>query len=399
MTFMDRMKAPDFLKGIAIIGIIMQHAYEGVYGTSADHDLFSFFPGLFTTYFRFDLRSLSSISQSILKLTEMGYQGVHVFVIIAGFLAIYSTNKVAFEPYRYYGRRFSRIYPLYWIALSGVIAFDVLVYGKLAEVHLGGATNMQILGMYLGFYDNSTNAWVLNPALWFITMVIQLFMFFPLLRGLLIRVKDVKFLVLTGALSTIFLYIFMNSSPLAGYFAGCWLFEFAFGMVLANRFEKFEKILSSFKFMIFLVPVYFIGFYLANFAVVWPIGRQLYGVSLTLFLWTLYNLLVKVKSLKIITNAFVFVGVNSYALFLINLPFIHKYFDLVSNYAASWSGPIFGSPYNFMYLPIQSYLIILLSYIVVMLFIAFVLTKTDNFLHRKLYSWGSKQSSMKVSDN
>ncbi len=396
---MDRMKAPDFVKGIAIIGIIMQHSYEGIYATSPSHDLFSFLKeGVFTTYFRFDLSSLSSISKGILKLTEMGYQGVHVFVIIAGFLAIYSTNKVVFEPYRYYGRRFSRVYPLYWIALSGVIAFDVLVYGRALGVYLGGATNMQILGMYLGFYDNSSNAWVLNPALWFITMVIQLFMFFPLLRGLLIRVKDVTFLVLMGALSTIFLYIFMNSSPLAGDFAGCWLFEFAFGMVLANRFTKFEKILSSFKFLIFLVPVYFIGFYLANFAVVWPVARQLYGVSLTLFLWTLYNLLVKVKFLKIITSVFVFVGVNSYALFLINLPFIHKYFDLVSNHTVSFNLPIFGSTFNFMHLPIQSYLIILLSYIVVMLFIAFVLTKTDNFLHRKLYSWGSKQSGMKYSD-
>ena len=395
---MDRMKAPDFVKGIAIIGIVMQHSYEGLFGFSG-HDLFSFLKeGVFTTYFRFDLSSLSSISKGILKLTEMGYQGVHVFVIIAGFLAIYSTNKVTFEPYRYYGRRFSRVYPLYWIALSVVIAFDVLVYGKAVGVYLGGATNMQILGMYLGFFDNSSNAWVLNPALWFITMVIQLFIFFPLLRGLLIRVKDVTFLVLMGALSTIFLYIFMNSSPLAGDFAGCWLFEFAFGMVLANRFAKFEKILASFKFLIFLVPVYFIGFYLANFAVVWPIARQLYGVSLTLFLWTLYNLLFKVKFLKIVTSAFVFVGVNSYALFLINLPFIHKYFDLVSNHAISFNHPIFGSPYNLMFFPIQSYLTILLSYIVVMSFIAFVLTKTDNFLHRKLYSWGSKQSGMEVSD-
>ena len=392
---MDRMKAPDFVKGVAIIGIVMQHCYEGLFGWPG-HDLFSFLKeGVFSTYFRFDLSSLSSISKGMLKLTVMGYQGVHVFVIIAGFLAIYSTRNISFEPYRYYGRRFSRIYPLYWIALSGVIVFDVLVYGVAAATYMG-ATNMQILGMYLGFYPNDTGAWILNPALWFITLIIQLFIFFPLLRGLLIRVKDVIFLVLMGILSTTFLYIFMYSNPLAGDFAGCWLFEFSFGMVLANRFKKFEKILSSFKFLILLIPIYFIGFYLANFAEAWPIARQLYGVSLTLFLWTLFNLLIKVKFLKTITGAFVFVGVNSYALFTINLPFIHKYFDTVSGHAISFTHPIFGNPYNLTYLPIQQYLLILLSYILIMVFLAFALTRIDNILHQKLYSWCSKQSDTNV---
>jgi peptidoglycan/LPS O-acetylase OafA/YrhL len=382
-----RMATPDFVKGVAIIGIIMYHTYLYIFGQPM-LDLFSFEEGIFFNYFKFNLNSAFTISNSILNLTGMGYQGVPVFVIVAGFLAIQSTKNISFKTYRYYGKRFLRIYPLYWIALSGTIAYYVLMYGKAAHIHMGGATNMQIFGMYIGFYPMDTNSWVLNPVFWFITLIIQLIIFFPLLRGLLIRVKDVKFLILMGILSTVFLYILMYSFPWAGLFGGCWLFEFGFGMVLANQFTKFEKILSSFKFLILLIPVYFIGFYLANFAEVWPIGRQLYGIALTLFLWTLYNLLVKVRFLKIVTNTFIFVGVNSFALFLIHMPFTRTYFEIVSGKLGHQVlfayQPIFGEILNLMYLPIQFYFLILLSYIVVMVCIAFVLTKTDNLLHKKL---------------
>ena len=351
--------------------------------------MFAYLEGGLISHYQFSLSSLATISSGLLKLTALGYQGVSVFVVMAGFLALWTTRNMKFEVYRYYGRRFCRLYPLYWIALSLVIMFRILEFRmnpfayEEGEIVMRGG--MRILGMYIGFYPMDTYSWILNPSLWFMTMIIQLFMFFPLLRGLLLRVKDVKFLILMGIFSFVFLYIFRFTSPLAGQFAGCWLFEFSFGMVMANNLSGFDKMLSGIKIMPLLFLAYLLGFFLGSYSDTWPIGRPLYGIALAMLLWSIYNNAEKVRIFKALSRVFVLIGVNSYALYLINQPLVHTYFDLVSSHAVSFTHPIFGSEYNLTVLPIERYLLIMLSFLILVVFLSYVLTRVDNCLQKKLH--------------
>jgi len=137
-----RIKAVDFAKGVAILIIVIFHGYEAVFGWPG-HDLFAFLPGgLVSRYFSSD--SFYD-PRSLLKLTALGYQGVSVFVVMAGFLAVWSTRDKEFNPYEYLVKRFCRIYPLYWIALTIVIIFNILVHGSAL------ASSLHIYGMYLGY--------------------------------------------------------------------------------------------------------------------------------------------------------------------------------------------------------------------------------------------------------
>jgi hypothetical protein len=148
-----------------------------------------------------------------------------------------------------------------------------------------------------------------------------------------------------------------------------------------------------------LALAYIVGFSLGAFPEVWPLARPLYGISLTLFVWTVYNIIRNVWGLKWIARAFVFIGVNSYALYLINQPFIQDYFLFIASLFRdpSWSEalyfahPIFGSSSNSITLSPDKYILILLSYTVLMIFLAYILTKLDNQIQKKLVGWSTKR--------
>jgi peptidoglycan/LPS O-acetylase OafA/YrhL len=384
---MEKVEVVDFAKGVAIFAIIIFHGYEAMFGWPG-HDLCSFLQGGLIQWYSFSFNNLTSIYMGLLKLTSLGYQGVSVFVVMAGFLAVWSTRSREFDPYRYLGRRLYRLFPLYWIALAGCTVFNILVYGKAL------ASTLDIFSMYVGYYPIGTSAWVLNPSFWFITLIIQLYVFFPVLRGVHVRLNSVAFLFLMGILSFVSTHTLMYVSPLAGQFFGCWLLEFSFGMVIATKFERVDKILSRIVMLIPLALAYIVGFFLGSYPDAWPIARPLYGIALTLFIWTVYNAIRSRWGLKWVGKAFVFVGVNSYALYLINQPFIQDYFIFISSFTGehlSFANPIQGSMYNLMTYPLDRYILLLLIYVMFVIIPAYVLTKVDNRIQRTLVTWSTKQ--------
>ena len=152
---MEKIEVVDFAKGVAIFAIVIFHGYEAIFGWPG-HDLCSFLQGGLLEYY------FSSEYIDFLKLTSLGYQGVSVFIVMAGFLAMWSTRNKVFDPYQYLGRRLYRLFPLYWIALAACTVFNILVYGKaLAPI-------LDIFAMYIGYYPIGTDSWVLNPSFWYI---------------------------------------------------------------------------------------------------------------------------------------------------------------------------------------------------------------------------------------
>jgi len=126
------------------------------------------------------------------------------------------------------------------------------------------------------------------------SLIIQLYFLFPYLQRLLTNIGERRFLLLSALFSILFLRVFSNMWILAGVFFGCWLLEFSIGMVMANHYSKISSTLGA-KTIVPLFTGYILGLYLSSSPLTWPLGRPLYGITLTLFLWSLYNIIKNVN--------------------------------------------------------------------------------------------------------
>jgi peptidoglycan/LPS O-acetylase OafA/YrhL len=375
-----RLRGVDWVKGFTIIAITVFHCYEAIYGWPG-HDLFGYLWWGLVRAYMIDISSWESVSRGLLKLTSLGYQGVHVFVILSGFLQML-TNRER-KVFDYYSRRFLRIYPLYWMAVLGVVTLNLFIYGG------PGATLLQLWGVFWGY----SPILPLNPSFWFVMLIVQLYLLFPVLRKVLGLVKERMFLAGTGLVSVLSLFLLSRMSPWAGFFVGGWLFEFSLGMVLANHRSGVESRLRGWKSIIVFSGVYLIGFGLSNFRETWPLGRPIYGVALTLFLWSVYNTLGGVGLLDGLNRLLVFVGRNSYAMFLINQPFIQEYYLMFGSLDLTFRNQIIGNRTNFSILPISRFLIVELNYLTLVVFLAYLLTEIDKYLTKQISSLRSRKSS------
>ena len=84
-----RLESIDFVKGLAITGILFYNCYEAIYGWTA-YDLFSYLNGGLISAYSINTNSLESTLRSLLKITGLGYQGVSVFIVLSGFLQVLS---------------------------------------------------------------------------------------------------------------------------------------------------------------------------------------------------------------------------------------------------------------------------------------------------------------------
>jgi len=192
-----RLEVVDFVKGVAITAIVIFHTYEAIYGW-AGHDLFDLMPwGLLRGYI-IDFSSWESISRGFLRLTSFGYQGVHVFVVLSGFLQMWASRDREINIREYYFKWFLRLYPVYWLVILSVITLNLTVHGVL------GATPTQILLLFLGWAGVGLP---FNSALWFMVLVVQLYLVFPLLHILLKDLGERKFLMAMWIVSVAILFL------------------------------------------------------------------------------------------------------------------------------------------------------------------------------------------------
>src|SRR5438270_4651097 len=145
-----------------------------------------------------------------------------------------TTRRVEVGPIRWnawYWARFLRLYPMYWMAhlvylLSPFIARLEPVDSRIV---------LSLLG--LRFIDISMNFMYLNAAWWYFSMLIQLYLIFPLLFFAARRLGPSLFLILASGLGFFVRYLMLDVYPQHGFwilggFAICRLPEFALGMAL-----------------------------------------------------------------------------------------------------------------------------------------------------------------------
>jgi peptidoglycan/LPS O-acetylase OafA/YrhL len=277
-----RVEALDELKGVAILLVILYHA-GGVLDLSA---------------------------------APHGEVGVDMFVILSGIgLTLGSTAGGAG---RFLLRRFWRIYPAYWVALTAFLLGDAFIWNR----HFSAA---DILLHYLGLHGWCGDAYALsiNESFWFITLIISLYLVYVPLRRFVDR-PDL--LLLLGAVISMAptLYFYRTRQPvefdhlalrLPGFFLGL-----LFGRLLkTGRLDISANVALGGAFLlIFYIP------YTQNFifTTVW-VGAALmiaYAFAIRPFLGA---------GLR---GALKFLGDRSLEIFLLHQPLIREYNILVQRW-------------------------------------------------------------------
>jgi len=224
---MKRLLWIDISKGLAILFVAYFH--------------------FFTTYFQYgvlppaDWSNLAAGVLTILRLvwfkvSGLGFHAVGVFIILSGWTLMQSTQhraeSGAIAWSAWYGARFLRLYPMYWVA-----HLVYLVSPFVARLEpVDDRIILSLLG--LRFIDIQMNFMYLNAAWWYFSMLIQFYLMFPLLFLAARRLGSWWFLVIACSAGFFARYVLLVLWPQSGLwvlggFAVCRLPEFALGMSFA----------------------------------------------------------------------------------------------------------------------------------------------------------------------
>lgn len=171
---------------------------------------------------------------------QRGPQPVGVFIVLSGFGLTYSLTRTGYPRGGWglwYRKRLVRLFPLYWIAHA------VPIFSPLA--HRSDPLDHRLILSLLGqrMYPAETVFYYLVPAWWFVGLLVQLYLVFPVLFMLLKRFGPVRFFM-AGVVFTVgtryLLYAVLeaNGNYMQGAFFGGRLWEFSAGMVLAWLYRK-----------------------------------------------------------------------------------------------------------------------------------------------------------------
>ena len=314
---MKRLLWLDIAKGLAILVV----AYFHFFRTYFEHGILP--PA--------DWSGLAAGAVTILRLvwfkvSGLGFHAVGVFIILSGWTLMQSTARRAESGSvawgTWYRARFLRLYPMYWVA-----HLVYLVSPFVARLEpVDSRIVLSLLG--LRFIDIQMNFMYLNAAWWYFSMLIQLYLIFPLLFWAARRLGPWKFLFIACATGFFARYLLLVVYPqnglwVLGGFAICRLPEFALGMSLAmwharssERVEWFLLRGTGFVVGLLLYPAalqLYHGLYdyiFVDFATGTCLFLEIIGIAgvISLLQWP--------------AKIFGLVGIYSYGLYLIHQPYV-----------------------------------------------------------------------------
>ena len=224
---MKRLVWLDISKALAICWVVYFHFFRTVF----EHyelpppDWSGIFAG-----------AISILRTAWWKVSGIGFHAVGVFIILSGWTLMRSTMRRGVSgPIhwgKWYGARFARLYPMYWMA-----HLVYLVSPFIARLEpVDDRIVLSLLG--LRFINIDMNFMYLNSAWWYFSMLIQLYLIFPLLFVAARRLGPLLFFVIACAIGLFTRYLLLvvwpqNGLWVLGGFAICRLPEFALGIALA----------------------------------------------------------------------------------------------------------------------------------------------------------------------
>jgi peptidoglycan/LPS O-acetylase OafA/YrhL len=304
-----KLEAIDFLKGYAMLSIVIYHLGQAM-----------------------------SLPPILGRMIDFGGTGVHTFIFVSGFGLYLSHLRKPLSFLQFLKKRFTRIYIPYIIIVSASALLSLLVpiYTNSAYAFFGHVF------LYKMFDDEIMSSY--GYQLWFISTIIQLYFVFPFLIRIKERLGGWMF-VLTGLAISIIWGIFVVSTRRAGMriYNGAfflYLWEFMLGMVLAEKF--FVKGYEFWKMKIVylvLLSVVGIGGYVLLAVLFGAYGRLLNDVP-ALIGYTCLSLLLYRCSLGFLNSFVLFAAKISYPLYLVHVLLLLLVLQGIHYYGGSFSWPM-----------------------------------------------------------
>ena len=200
----QRIEYIDFAKGLAIFLIVLYHYCQPIVS------------GLWS------------------QVIVLGGSGVHLFLVLSGFgLGLSSNRKIGL----FYKKRLTKIILPYYLTIIAIFIFNIFfsIYGDDSLYALGG---------HLFFYRmiDESLAKSFGYHFWFISTIIQLYIFFPLISLIFDRLSLKLFIFVSFLISClywIFIFIYgLNDQSIYSNLFLRYLWEFNLGFALAYLYRE-----------------------------------------------------------------------------------------------------------------------------------------------------------------
>lgn len=299
---------PDLLKGIAIIWIVVFHVYTD-----------------FNIVFCLGTHWLNDF---VCRVIMHGALGVDIFVILSGYLlALSCLRKESVQWVPFLKKRFLRIAPLYWFAIISILFLESLI-GDGGEI-----INMQsVLYHFLGIHGLTQYIFDLQGAWWFLTLILQLYLVFPVAWYI-----SKKFRFSTVLISSLTLTILARFVPFANvdgnYSLFAFLPDFIIGIGMANKLPKLECTLSIKGALYCIVALLaFVAGIQQDTTIIFGYAYGLLRpfVSFGLFLAMCYVCNLFLLHHDMLVQPLSTYGKYSYAIYLFHRPLIYKWVTLTT---------------------------------------------------------------------
>ena len=321
----------DLMKGVALIWVFLNHCTDHIPGSP-----FFAYPTAHWPPFVVGFQQLMPIGgHGVWDLAFNVYRyigwtggtGVQLFLILSGFGLTWGLLKknqqapLAVLPF--YRRRAERIYPLWW-TLHILVFFPMLLAGRMNPDESSFWLSL------VGFRATPKLMYFLNPAWWYIGLLIQLYLVYPILWRILQRKGPLWLIVVsfTAAFAIRGLGLFVFEGFLSAWSMGTIFItrlpEFALGMALASWNWKSPRVFDQ-----QLRSWWTIAASFAFFAIGAALALDLLGMTFALFLLgtgafgLLYAPLQKLGASRLPINRLIrWIGRHSYSLFLTHYFFV-----------------------------------------------------------------------------
>ena len=261
------------------------------------------------------------------KAINFGGAGVHVFILCSGF-GLYLSHL--YRPLKYWTfikRRFFKIYIPYILVIfiSVLVPFIYIENDKFLAL-------LSSVFLYKMFDEHFINSF--GGQLWFISMIIQFYLVFPLLTKWIDSSKVVSHIIITLLISlgwaTLVGILGKTDLRVWNSFFLQYLWEFVLGMELAKYYFKNQNVELPSRF--FLIIISIIGIVLVGYTGIKGGIYKLYNDVPSLFGYLSLSLLIYSFSIKQINSFFLYTNKFAYEWYLIHILVFSCTFHFLSNY-------------------------------------------------------------------
>lgn len=201
----------DGIRGVAILAVFLYHSLGASFG------LYQLpWEGMFRDF-------NTSRSYLLLYPFTYGFAGVAVFFVVSGFCIHLSYQRSSDKGWAcFFNRRFFRIYPPYLLAIC--VFFFVWPWGSLQVDSLHRLA--QLVSHVLAIHNlDQRSFYGINPSFWSLAVEIQLYVIYPLLMFLTIRLGWRKGLMIVGIVEILIrmvssIYEIVYEEPLPRFITG-----------------------------------------------------------------------------------------------------------------------------------------------------------------------------------